>query len=600
MCSCCSDEYYDAIDMRWHMEKSGDEECELLDCDGIKIQVEDIFKEVRRLIKEGAIVGIKGIGGFSLVCDARLKVSIDWLRIRKGRKSKPFALMIGDIKEVENYCEVSDIERNILKGNQKPIVLLRKKNEELPKNIAFDSKDLGIVLPYAPLHFPLFDEDIKVLVFTSGNRSGEIIEYKNEDAINNLKGIADYFLVHYKEIKIPLEDSIVKVISNKEQVIRFGRGYAPLYINTKNRSRILACGSQFKNTFAISTEESVFISQFIGDLNTNEAKENFKRSLKYVMDLYDLNMDIIAYDMHPNYWHQEFINEYTVRKFGTFHHHAHIVSCLVDNGVRDKVIGIAFDGIGYGRDGKLWGGEFLICDYKCFKRVGHLNYMEMPGEDSATINPWVMGVSLVKMAYEGNKAKVIDSLPDDFKEKDINVVLSSIEGSQRENLCSSMGSLFDGVASLLGFTERGTYEEEAAVYLENLALAYKEKGLKKVESYVYGVRFNEGIFTVDTNTMIKQILLDLESKKDNGEIALRLHETIIELSKDICERLRNKYKINKIALSGRCFQNDLLLKGIYHKLSDSGFEVLTHKKIPCDDSGISVGQYFIANEILRD
>lgn len=604
MCSSCREEYYNPLDRRFHAEPTCCEKCgpmvEICDNKGKKLKVQEPFSEIRELLKAGAIVAVKGIGGFNLICDGSSKEAIDKLRSKKYRSIKPLALMMKDIGEVEKYCDVGGLEKKILTGSKKPIVILRKINEKLPQNISFKNRSLGVVLPYSPLHYFLFDDELRVLVFTSGNISGDTIQYKNEIAIEKLSGIADYFLIHNREINMKIDDSVVKVVLDGEQVIRGGRGYAPLYINSKSRRRILACGAQLKNTFSISVKENVYVSPYIGDLETVEVQENFKSNLKHVMDLYNLSLDIIAYDMHPNYWHQEFIKDYSVRKLGVFHHHAHIVSCLVDNEVKEKVIGIAFDGIGYGRDGNLWGGEFLICDYKCFKRVGQLNYMDMPGGDSAALNPWIMGVSLVNMALEGHKEKVKETLKDLMEVSRVEVILAAIAGNKRNNLCSSMGRLFDGVASLLGFEDKVTYEGEGAIYLENLAIGYKEKKIKKVESYVYKINCNEGMLVIDTRVMIQQILLDLQLEKEVGEIALRFHETIIEFSKDLCERLRSKYKINKVALSGGCFQNNLLLEGIYHHLSDSGFEVLTHKNIPCNDSGISIGQFFIANEIARE
>ncbi|MEG2935995.1 MAG: carbamoyltransferase HypF, partial [Clostridium sp.] len=604
MCSSCRNEYYNPLDRRFHAEPTCCEQCgpmvEVCDNKGQKLMVKEPFSEIRELLKKGAIVAVKGIGGFNLICDGSSKDSIDKLRSRKYRRTKPLALMMRDIGEVEKYCDVGGLEKMILTGSKKPIVLLRKVNEKLPENISFNNRRLGVVLPYSPLHYFLFDDELRVLIFTSGNISGGAIQYKNETAIEKLSGIADYFFTHNREINMKIDDSVVKVELGGEQVIRGGRGYAPLYINSKSRRKILACGAQLKNTFSISVKDNVYVSPYIGDLETVEVQENFKSNLKHVMDLYNLSLDIIAYDMHPNYWHQEFIKGYSVRKLGVFHHHAHIVSCLVDNEVKEKVIGVAFDGIGYGRDGNLWGGEFLICDYKCFKRVGQLNYMDMPGGDSAALNPWIMGVSLVNMALAGEKEKVKEALNGLVEGNKVEVILAAIAGSKRNNLCSSMGRLFDGVASLLGFEDKVTYEGEGAIYLENLAIWYKEKEIKKIESYVYRINCKDGMLIIDTRVMIQQILLDLKLEKEVGEIALRFHETIIEFSKDICERLRSKYNINKVALSGGCFQNNLLLEGIYHHLSDSGFEVLTHKNIPCNDSGISIGQFFIANEIARE
>ncbi len=604
MCSKCSEEYSDPVDRRFHAEPICCVECgpiiQLLDGCGGVIEVEDPIKQVRELLKDGNIVGVKGIGGFNLVCNGESEEAINTLRTRKFRRTKPLALMMKDIEEVEKYCRVDEVEKSILVGSKRPIVLLRKLNDKLPYNIAFYNGKLGVLLPYSPLHYLLFDEELKVLVFTSGNPSGGTMEYKNSVAMERLQGVADYFLIHNREINLPIDDSVVKVTDGEDRVIRGGRGYFPAYINYGSRRRILACGGQLKNTFAISVRDNIYVSPYIGDLETVEVQENFKRNLNHIKELYDIDLDIIAYDMHPSYWQNEYLKDFKIRKLGVYHHHAHIVSCLVDNGVKDKVIGLAFDGIGYGRDGQLWGGEFLICDYKGFKRVGQMNYMEMPGGDSATKNPWIMGISLVYKALKGNVGKVMAVLPKAFEEKEVSLILAALNSERRTTLCSSMGRLFDGVASLLGFTEKITFEGEGAIYLENLARVYRDKSSVDGAGYQCVVSCRDGIYIVETDKLIEGILVDIKNQVEFGAIALRFHRIIIKVSCELCEKIRAKCKINKVALSGGVFQNDILLCGIYEKLTDSGFEVLIHKKIPCNDSGISVGQLFIADEISKE
>lgn len=604
MCAKCNEEYNDPLDRRFHAEPTCCEQCgpsiQLLDGQGHVLNTENPLAEVRKILKAGYIVGVKGIGGFNLVCDGKSQEAITILRRRKFRKTKPLALMMKNIDEVRKYCQVGELEKNILQGNGKPIVLLKKINDELPDNIAFENNNLGVLLPYSPLHYLLFDEELSVLVFTSGNPSGGTMEYENEEGINTLKGLADYFLIHNRKINLPIDDSVVRVALGEEQVIRGGRGYAPLYINIKSNKRILACGGELKNTFALSVKDNVYISPYIGDLETVEVQENFKRNLNHVKSLYNLNFDIIAHDMHPNYWHEEYLRDFKIRKVGIYHHHAHIVSCLVDNGEKDKVIGIAFDGIGYGRDENLWGGEFLICDYKGFKRVGQIDYMAMPGGDSATKNPWIMGVSLAYKALVGNVENIMEVLPKSFPEKQVNLVLSVLCSNPRTNLCSSMGRLFDGVASFLGFTDKITFEGEAAIYLENLARIYKEKPSCEKETYEYQLKCKDGVYVFNTNSIIGDILSDIKDQVDYGRIALKFHRTIIEMCCQMCVKLRAKCEINKVALSGGVFQNNILLCELYDRLKSEGFQVLIHKRIPCNDSGISVGQFFIANEIAKE
>ena len=334
---------------------------------------------------------------------------------------------------------------------------------------------------------------LEVLVFTSGNISGIPMLYKNAEAISSLNTVADYMLVHNRDINMPVDDSVVRVDFNEERVIRSGRGYAPISLNFNGLSGILACGSQMNNTFAISSNGYIFISPFIGNMESVEAIENFEKNLQHLKTIYNIETKVIAYDMHQSYWSKSYVESENVKCIGVYHHHAHIVSCMAENKVMDKVIGLAFDGVGYGQDGKLWGGEFLICDYKEFKRVGHINYIPMPGGDEATKSPWKIGVSLVYKAFKDDLQQDTEYLnrwiPKEFTAKNISFIINIIKKNINSPVSSSMGRLFDGVASLLGFMDKISFQGESAIYLENLALSFlKATSIKNIEEiYDYDI-----------------------------------------------------------------------------------------------------------------
>ncbi|MBB6622344.1 carbamoyltransferase HypF [Clostridium gasigenes] len=656
MCSQCISEYENPLNRRFHAEPTCCNRCGpkliILDNRRNVIDCIDKLKKIREYLKEGKIIAVKGLGGFNLICNGKDKESIDLLRKRKRRKTKPLALMMRNIDVTLKYCNINSKENEILIGNKKPIVLLEKKdnqlennktinneaidqtlgkivnnellNYKLPNNISFNSSKLGVVLPYTPLHYLLFDEELEVLVFTSANISGAPMIYENEKALSELKDVADYFLIHNRDINIPIDDSVVNVILNEERVIRGGRGYAPISKKYIVNDGILALGSQFKNTLSISSNKYIFTSPYIGEMDNLETLSNFENNMNYIKNIYNINIKTICYDMHPNYWSSEFVKNYKCEKIGVYHHHAHIVSCMVDNNITSRVIGLAFDGTGYGEDGEIWGSEFLICDFKRFKRVGHLSYMDMPTGDGAVMFPWKMGASLIYKSLKENnelndKAKdivakeakevleeklnkeipnIIKFLPSQFSYKNFNLIMKIIDNKINTPLTSSMGRLFDGVASLLGFNSKISYEGEAAIYLQNLAESFiKERSNNIYEKfYSYDLAISDDMKIINTNKIIKNILEDLKNQVNKGEIAIRFHNTIVEISSNICISLRDRYGINEVALSGGVFQNEILLEKLYLKLKENDFNVLTHKNIPCNDSGISVGQLVIANE----
>lgn len=562
---------------------------QLLNKNGLVLDCKYPIKKVRDLIIKGNIIAVKGLGGFHIACDGKNEKAIEKLRIRKNRPTKPLALMMRDINTVNKYCKLNKLERNILCSDEKPILLLNKRIESLPKNIAPNNDKLGVMLPYTNIHKELFCEDLEVLIMTSGNISGMPIFYKDEEAFNGLNNIVDYFVIHNEPIKISVDDSILRISLNEKRVIRMGRGYSPLTIDFNGKQGILACGSHFKNSIGISKDNKIIVSHHIGDLNNLETLNRFKYTVDYFKKTYNINSKLIAKDIHPQYGYFSYLEKENLIKIDVQHHHAHIVSCMFENNVQDKVIGIAYDGVGYGMDKNIWGGEFFICDYKNFERVGHLNYVEMPGGDGASREPWKMCISYMYKAYKEN---VYELIPKHFKGKNIDIILKMIKNNINCPKCSSMGRLFDAVSALLGYIYKITFEAEAAILLENMA------DEKEESSYSYNIEFTEKKYLINTDNIFKEILEDINNNLDKSIIAKKFHNTIINFSVEICLILREKYNINKTVLSGGVFQNEILLKGIYEKLKKYGFNVYTHKLLPCNDSGICVGQLVIASEIL--
>lgn len=601
MCTECYEEYTDPLNRRFHAEPTCCNICGpeiyLIRSDGKEIYEENVMEITRKLLKEEKIIAVKGIGGFNLVCSGESGKIIDELRRRKNRPNKPLAVMMKDIDTVKRYCNLSKYEEDLLSGNRKPIVLLTKRNKKLPYNIAYDNNRIGVILPYSPLHQLLFKDNLNVLVFTSGNNSGAPIVFDNDEAINELGNIADYFLMHNRNIYMSIDDSVVKENDNKTYMIRGGRGFYPMYFDYKTDNTIFACGSNMKNTFAISFKDKIYLSPYIGDLDFVEVQERFLNQVNHIKAIYGIDEKYVACDMHPNYWSNEFGKSQKKKEIKVYHHHAHIVSCMFENKVKGDVIGVAYDGIGLGENGEIWGGEFLICNYSKFKRVGTINNVVMPGGDGATKNPWFMGVSLAYSALNGNKAKMDEYLPSFCSKNEYKLIMALLKGTNNYPLCSSMGRFFDGIASFLGFEKKVSYEGEAAIYLENLANSFSGTCINN--QYEFNVIKAGEILLLDFKETILQVLIDIKNRVSRNEIAWKFHNTIIFATVKMCILLRNKYNLNIVVLSGGVLQNTILLRGIRKELKQEKFLVKTHNLVPCNDGGVSLGQVIIADSLIK-
>lgn len=597
MCSKCLEEYKNPSNRRFHAQPNACSKCGpkiwLENSKGKKIESIQPIEDTLRFIKEGRILAIKGLGGFHLVCNGKDEKAVEKLRVRKSRPKKPFAVMMKNLEIVKKYCDVNKEEEEILTGIRKPILLLHRKNELLSQSIAPNNREIGVMLPYTPLHYQLFDKDIEILIMTSGNISGLPIEYKNHHAREKLSKVVDYYLMHNREIHLSVDDSVARVILDNKQLIRRSRGYAPTPFKLNANLEILACGSNLKNTISIAKNGNGFLSQYIGDLDNLETYNNYIKTIEHFKGIYKIEPKVIVHDMHPEFASSHIIQRLEGEKIAVQHHHAHIASCMKENKIVDKVIGIAFDGTGYGDDGKIWGGEFLVCDYSGYERAGHLNYVKMPGKDYAVKEPWRMSISHL---YELYGKKISTNKFDYLDKRTKKNIITMISNNLNCIETSSMGRFFDAISALLGFNGNVSFEGEAAIRLENLINA-KEK-LYETKSYNYLIENVEGRYVINTKGIIEEILYDTENNVSNSVISKKFHNTVVAFSIDMCKQIRKKYRLNKVTLSGGVFQNKIIIEGIYDGLLKEDFQVFIHREIPCNDGGISFGQMAIAESKL--
>lgn len=612
MCNKCESEYKNPLDRRFHAQPNACDICGpniyLTDNNGKEIPLLELnfqskgsesksstlnegkIQWVQQKLKEGYIFAVKGLTGFHLVCDGENAAAIETLRNRKKRPSKPFAVMMKDLDTIKQYCRVNPQEEKLLTGIRRPIVLLDKlKDYALPKTIAPKQKTLGVMLPFTPLHELLFIKEIKVLIMTSANIHGLPLEYKNQAAISHLAPIVDYFLMHNRDIYMPVDDSVSRVLLDKERIIRRARGYAPEPISFKGLLPILAAGSNMKNTTAIAKEDFIFISPHNGDLENLETFNHYERNIEHLKDIFVFRPEHIAADMHPGYYSTQYAQQTGLPLISIQHHHAHIVSCMVENNISHKIIGIAFDGTGYGTDGKIWGGEFLLCDYYDFTRAAHLSYTNMPGGDSAVEEPWKMAVAFMYKSMPENR-----SIINEFYGAKAEVIMKMIDKNINCIETSSMGRLFDAVSSILDICHKVSYEGQASMELEALI-----EGKDYSCAYGYDIKNEESSLIIDTKKLINDIVIDKIRGVETPLITQRFHNTIIAFSIDICKVLRKRYNIDEVALSGGVFQNSYLFKGISKALLKHNFKVYTHGVVPTNDGGVALGQLIVANEKLK-
>lgn len=582
MCDECSDEYENPNNRRFHAQPNACPKCgphvELWNKDGeiLTTQHSAVLQTVKE-IKEGKILAIKGLGGFHLVVDALNDDAIKRLRKLKNREEKPFALMYPDIELVERDCEINSEEKKLIHSAQSPIVLLKKKKGckvsefAVPKN-----PTLGVMIPYTPLHHILMHELNIPIVATSGNLSEEPICIDENDALIRLKNIADLFLVHNRPIYRHVDDSIARIIMNDKIILRRARGYAPFPVMIKNKSNknILSVGGHLKNTVSVSKGNEVFISQHIGDLETKESYKSFCNTIEKFKEIYKINPEVILRDSHPDYVSSKFAKENFPDSIEVQHHVAHITSVMAENELTGNLLGIAWDGAGFGLDKTIWGGEFFHFNDERFNRIAHLKKFKLVGGESSfkEINKCAFGV-----LYEIFGNAVLKYMNE---QKDAEIYLKMMEKNINSPECSSAGRLFDAVASILNIRQKVNFEGQAAMELEFLT-----DGTDSNDSYEFSI-IKTDVRVIDWSAMIYQIINDKNNKISSNIISVKFHNTLVNIILEIAKLVNEK----DVVLSGGCFQNKYLLENSIRTLQKEGFNVYWNKEVPMNDGGISLGQ----------
>jgi len=596
LCRACRLEYEDPENRRFHAQPNACPECgprlSLLDSAGNPCLVADPAAVAVDLLRQGKILAVKGLGGYHLAVDAENGAAVAELRRRKARDEKPFALMSPGLAEVESYALFDDTERRLLSGQERPIVLLRQRPGHcLSPLIAPRNRDFGVMLPYTPLHHLLLRDCFTALVMTSGNLSDEPIAFENAEARQRLSGLADAFLIHNRRIFTRTDDSIARVMAGRPLLLRRSRGYVPRGILLPAaQASVLALGAELKNAICITRDERAFLGQHIGDLQNHEVFESFRCAVDHLQSLLDLRPQIVAHDLHPHFFSTRFALELPqVRRVAVQHHHAHLASCLAENGIADEALGVIFDGFGYGADGHAWGGEFLLGGCAGYRRLGHLAYLPMPGGDAATREPWRMAFSALVRAY----GRDLPRLPfiDEIAERDRRILQQMMAKGINSPLTSSCGRLFDAVAALTGVRGRVGYEGQAALELEQ-AIAGDEEG-----SYPLELTEKDGLLVVDPAPLIRAVVDDLRCRASVSVISARFHNALAATIGEVCRRLRAATGQERVVLSGGVFQNRYLTERASRELQASGFEVITHSLAPPNDGGLALGQAVIAGRL---
>lgn len=593
MCPTCNDEYKKPEDRRFHAQPNCCPVCGpkyfLLNCQGVQVRCESPIEKTKQLLKEGKIIAIKGIGGYHLVCNAEDETAIATLRNRKKRPHKPLAIMAGKIEDIKQICTLSNLENETVSNNKRPIVLLNKNNEMLPDIIAPNIHQYGVMLPYTPLHYFLFDNDLKYLVMTSGNISGMPICYKDKDALECLNQVADFFLVHNREIMTPIDDSVVRVLDENVLVSRCGRGYAPLALPLDTPYEILTLGGSQKASVCFLHNRFAHVSQYLGELHVLEGCNEYTAVIDRLSRLLNAKPEIIAHDLHPNYFSTQFAKKLEKKRITVQHHHAHMAGCMAEHGFYGDGIGIIFDGTGMGTDETIWGGEFFIGNRKKFKRVGHLEYVTLQGADSAVKEPWKCALS-----YLDTMNIDVKSYFTNLDDLQIQIVKKALQNKVNCYQSSSMGRFFDCIAALTLHRSHISYDAQVAIELENTVNS------TITDEYVYSiVEMEDGTMILGFQSILKGVLEDLKYQQPISVISTKFHNTICKATIACACRIREKFHLDNVFLGGGVFENTYLLQNIVFGLKEFGFHVFINKKVPLNDGGLSFGQASVAASILE-
>ncbi len=623
MCPSCQAEYEDPTDRRFHAQPNACPVCgphltlvlrpaqtgpidrrgSALESGTPPQRADDMasIAEAARLLREGKILALKGLGGFHLACDATNGAAVAELRARKMRPAKPFALMMASLEDIRSRCVVSEREQELLCSPSAPIVLLRRRPQtDIDAGVAPANLYLGVMLPYTPLHHLLLREVKRPLVMTSGNLSEEPICSDNEEALLRLGFLADAFLMHDRGIYAKYDDSVLFVPQEEPvQPIRRARGYAPHPVRLDHPLQtVLALGAELKNTFCVTRDRYAFVSQHIGDLENWETLEHLTATVSLYEKLFRFAPAAVACDLHPDYMATRYARERAeagaLPLFAVQHHFAHVASCLADNNWPvdgGRVIGVAMDGTGLGDDGRIWGGEFLLADYGSARRFGQLQYLPLPGGDSATRRPYRIALAyLLSLLGDVPDLPFVARVP----AEETPLLRRMVEQGINTPLTSSCGRLFDAVSALLGVCLETSYEAQAAIELEMVAA---HPGPGPIVPYDFDFDASGATTVLRLERLFAGLVSDVLRGAPIPGISLRFHWTLAQMVVQMCQRARSAAQVNTVALSGGCFQNRLLLQLCHNALRDQGFQVLVHRQVPANDGGISLGQAVIASSL---
>ncbi|MEA4908039.1 MAG: carbamoyltransferase HypF [Anaerolineaceae bacterium] len=597
MCAPCRHEYVDPLDRRFHAQPTACPDCgpqvSFVAEDTPRVDGDEAIRLARQFLRQGKILAVKGLGGYHLACDAFNPQAVDELRRRKRRSDRPFALMAFDLDAALRHCTADAGERALLESRQRPIVLLEQKPSSLiAAQVAPGQQSLGIMLAYTPLHLLLLEPEEgfpDLLVMTSGNLSEEPIAYQDADAKIRLQGIADGFLLHDRPIHMRVDDSVLREVDGGPYPIRRSRGYAPDPILLQREfPPILGAGAELKNTVCVTREKYAFLSHHIGDLENLETLQSYQEGIQHFERLFRVKPEVLACDLHPDYLSSVYAHQRAAGQnlplYQVQHHHAHLAACLADNGwdSPEPVIGLSFDGTGYGPDGAIWGGEFLVGDYHGYQRPYHLAYAPLPGGDASVHRPARMALAHLWQAgieWEAGLPPVQDLCAEERT-----VLRSQLEHHINTPLTSSLGRLFDAAAALIGVRQKATYEGQAAIELE-IAADPHEQGL-------YELEIKDGL--VDPGPLWQALIADWHNGLPVNRLSARFHNSIAQLSLQICRILRTDTNVRNVALSGGVWQNRYLLERSLRLLREDGFHVLLHRQVPTNDGGIALGQIMVA------
>lgn len=609
LCRDCQAEYDDHRDRRFHAEPIACPVCgprlALWNVQGeVVAREQEALQQACEIIRNGGILAVKGVGGFQLWVDACSESAVQRLRLRKMRPDKPFAVLFPSMSVVQTSCGLSPEEAGLLRSPESPIVLLRQNEPSgLAPSVSPDNPYVGAMVPYSPLHGLLMTELNAPVVATSGNLTDEPIVIDEQEALVRLAGIADAFLVHDRAIARPVDDSVVRVIEGEQLIIRRARGYVPRSIriqaplmNGRAMVPILAVGGHLKNTIALTSGDQIMLSQHLGDLSTLEAFEAFGRTVDDLQRLLDVQPKLVACDLHPDYrstlFAQEFAERHAVPLVRVQHHHAHVAACMAEHGLDGEVLGVAWDGSGYGTDGRIWGGEFLVAGYQGFRRLAHLRPFRLPGGELAMRQPWRCAFSVLWEIYgESVAVQELAARQGDRGERDVLSVLLRTGMASPET--TSMGRLFDAVSSLAGFRDVASFEGQGAMALEFVAERYEQLAPGNETGYPFPLARGEdthAMWVADWQPLIESLIQERRTGSSPERIAYRFHLGLADLIGHVAEQAA----LPRVVLTGGCFQNALLLRLARRRLEQAGFSVYTHRLVPPNDGGLSLGQAVVA------